>query len=205
MHSSRSNQSSRKARFADGATTSAANLETLAGLLPGMLPRLWAFSLRLCGNRHDAEYMLEHACAQGLARAHQWRPGMSSLNWMFSILHGIWASERDTGSVRSRFSAKRDRDRDCMEAGLDPNAGNPEAASMNDRIVAAVERLPEAQRVVMLLVVIEGLRYNEAADVLGVPVDTVMSRLSHARRTIGAEWGVGEAPVPFDFYQQAGR
>ncbi|WP_246797955.1 RNA polymerase sigma factor [Burkholderia perseverans] len=177
----------------------------LAGLLPGMLPRLWVFSLRLCGNRHDAEHMLERACAQGLARAHQWRPGMSSLIWMFSTLHGIWANERDAGSVRSRFSARQDRDRDCMEAGLEPSAGNPEAATMNDRIVAAVERLPEAQRVVMLLIVIEGLRYGEAAEVLGVPVDTVMNRLSHARRAIGAEWGVGDVPAPSTIYQQAGR
>jgi RNA polymerase sigma-70 factor, ECF subfamily len=51
--------------------------------------------------------------------------------------------------------------------------------------VSAVQRLPETQRVVMLLVAVEGLSYKEAADTLGVPIGTVMSRLSRARRTIG--------------------
>jgi RNA polymerase sigma-70 factor (ECF subfamily) len=58
-----------------------------------------------------------------------------------------------------------------------------------------VERLPEAQRVVMLLVAVEGLSYQEAADVLEVPIGTVMSRLSRARQAVGALFGTQE-PKP---------
>jgi RNA polymerase sigma-70 factor (ECF subfamily) len=64
---------------------------------------------------------------------------------------------------------------------------------MHMQIIDAVERLPEAQRVVMLLVAVEGLSYQEAADVLEVPIGTVMSRLSRARQAVGALLG-GETP-----------
>jgi RNA polymerase sigma-70 factor, ECF subfamily len=52
-----------------------------------------------------------------------------------------------------------------------------------------VARLPEAQRAVMLLVAVEGLSYREAADILSIPVGTVMSRLARARLTIGEAFG----------------
>jgi RNA polymerase sigma-70 factor (ECF subfamily) len=63
---------------------------------------------------------------------------------------------------------------------------------MNAQIVSAVERLPETQRVVMLLVAVEGLSYKEAAEVLDVPIGTIMSRLARARQTIGALFGAPE-------------
>lgn len=56
----------------------------------------------------------------------------------------------------------------------------------------AVEQLPEAQRLVMLLVAVEGLSYRETADVLSVPIGTVMSRLSRARLSIGERFLTGE-------------
>jgi RNA polymerase sigma-70 factor (ECF subfamily) len=57
---------------------------------------------------------------------------------------------------------------------------------MNAQIIEAVQRLPEAQRAVMLLVAVEGLSYSETAETLNVPIGTVMSRLSRARQAIGA-------------------
>jgi RNA polymerase sigma-70 factor (ECF subfamily) len=66
----------------------------------------------------------------------------------------------------------------------------PEEQVSNGQIIDAVSRLPEAQRVVMLLVAVEGLSYSEAAEVLDVPLGTVMSRLSRARQAIGAHFGV---------------
>jgi RNA polymerase sigma-70 factor (ECF subfamily) len=60
---------------------------------------------------------------------------------------------------------------------------------MNAQIVDAVQQLPEAQRVVMLLVAVEGLSYSETATALEIPIGTVMSRLSRARQAIGARFG----------------
>ncbi|NKJ50299.1 RNA polymerase subunit sigma-70 [Burkholderia sp. SG-MS1] len=156
----------------------------LASMLPGMLPRLWAFALRLSGDRHDAEDLVQRACMRALERAHQLRPGTAPLSWMFSIVQSTWINEQRARNVRSRGSV--DCDREFLETVADPLAAMPEQHAMDQQIVSAVQALPEAQRAVMLLVGVEGLSYNEAADALGVPIGTIMSRLSRARRAIGA-------------------
>jgi RNA polymerase sigma-70 factor (ECF subfamily) len=103
---------------------------------------------------------------------------------MFSIIQSIWINELRARSVRSRSS--REWDDSFLETVADPYARTPEDDVMNRQIVSTVEQLPEAQRVVMLLVAVEGLSYSEAAQALGVPIGTIMSRLSRARLTIGA-------------------
>jgi RNA polymerase sigma-70 factor, ECF subfamily len=170
---------------------STAEVESLPSLLPGMLPRLWAFSLRLSGNQHDAEDLLQRACVRGLERAHQLQPGTSALSWMFSIVHSTWINELRARSVRSRSSMEWDDD--FLQTVADPGARTPEENLLNGEIIAAVERLPEAQRTVMLLVAVEGMSYAEAAETLGVPIGTIMSRLSRARQTIGTRFGNREA------------
>jgi RNA polymerase sigma-70 factor (ECF subfamily) len=162
------------------------DVESLHNVLPAMLPRLWAFSLRLCGDRHDAEDLLQRACVRGLERASQLQPGSSPLSWMFSIVHSTWINELRARSVRRRASMEWDDN--FLETVPDPGARNPEAAVLSGEVIAAVERLPEAQRIVMLLVAVEGLSYAEAAETLGVPIGTVMSRLSRGRQTIGAQF-----------------
>jgi RNA polymerase sigma-70 factor, ECF subfamily len=166
---------------------STAEVESLPSLLPGMLPRLWAFSLRLSGNQHDAEDLLQRACVRGLERAHQLQPGTSALSWMFSIIHSTWINELRARNVRNRSSLEWDDE--FLQTVADPGARTPEENVLNGEIIAAVERLPEAQRTVMLLVAVEGMSYAEAAETLGVPIGTIMSRLSRARQTIGMRFG----------------
>jgi RNA polymerase sigma-70 factor (ECF subfamily) len=156
----------------------------LASTLPGMLPRLWAFALRISVNRHDAEDLVLRACVRALEHTHQLRPGTAPLGWMFSIVQSTWINEQRARNMRSRGSA--DWDHEFLETVAGPLAATPEQHAMDRQIVSAVQALPEAQRVVMLLVGVEGLSYNEAAEALGVPIDTIMSRLSRARRAIGA-------------------
>lgn len=79
---------------------------------------------------------------------------------------------------------------ELSDAVADPAASNPEMYTLHSEIVSAVERLPDAQRAVMLLVAVEGLSYLEAAEVLEVPIGTVMSRLARARLMIGESFGV---------------
>jgi RNA polymerase sigma-70 factor (ECF subfamily) len=153
-------------------------------MLPEMLPRLWAFALRISGDQHDAEDLVQRACVRALERSQQLQPDTSPLSWMFSIVHSTWINEVRARSVRSRSST--DWDDNILETVADPAARSPEADIMNRQIVSAVERLPEAQRAVMLLVAVEGLSYSEAAKALGVPIGTIMSRLARARQTIGA-------------------
>ena len=167
------------------------NAADLPDMLPEMLPRLWAFALRLSGDQHDAEDLVQRACLRGLERAHQLQPDTAPLSWMFSIVHSTWINELRARSVRRRSSL--DWDDDFLENIPDPVDRGPETQLMHGQIIDAVERLPEAQRVVMLLVAVEGLSYQQAADVLEVPIGTVMSRLSRARQAVGALLG-GETP-----------
>ncbi len=70
-------------------------------------------------------------------------------------------------------------------AGVVDASQDPEMSVLYQQVVAAIDELPDTQRVVMILVAVEGLSYREASDVLGVPIGTVMSRLSRARLSVG--------------------
>jgi RNA polymerase sigma-70 factor, ECF subfamily len=156
-------------------------------MLPAMLPRLWAFALRLSRDQHDAEDLLQRACLRGLERAHQLQPDTAPLSWMFSIIHSTWVNEVRSRNVRKRANVEWDDD--FLENLPDPVDNGPETKLMHGQIIAAIERLPEPQRVVMLLVAVEGLTYQQAADALEIPIGTVMSRLSRARQSVGAMLG----------------
>jgi len=159
----------------------------LPAMLPDMLPRLWAFALRITGDQHDAEDLVQRACIRALERSHQWEPGTSALSWVFSIVHSTWINELRSRSIRNRSSMQWDDD--FLETVADPAMYTPEENAMHGQVVSAVERLPEAQRTVMLLVAVEGFSYAEAAQVLEIPIGTIMSRLSRARQAIGALLG----------------
>jgi RNA polymerase sigma-70 factor (ECF subfamily) len=161
--------------------------DDLPHLLPDLLPRLWAFSLRLCGNQHDAEDLLQRAFLRGLERSHQLCPDTVPLSWMFSIIHSIWINELRARKIRCH--GRVEWDDAVVNTVADAAVTTPEQNMMFRQIIEAVERLPEAQRTVMLLVAVSGLSYSEAAEVLGVPIGTIMSRLSRARQTVGSHFG----------------
>ncbi len=103
---------------------------------------------------------------------------------MFSIVQSTPLNELRARNVRSRSGLEWDDG--FLEIVPDPTARTPEEQFMNGQVIRAVQQLPEAQRIVMLLVAVEGLSYSEAAEVLDVPIGTIMSRLSRARQAIGA-------------------
>jgi len=155
--------------------------------LPALLPRLWRFALRLAGDRHDAEDLVQRACVRALERRHQLQPGSSTLSWLFSIVHSIWLNEVRARQIRTHGSMQWSEE--LADTVADPAAANPETYTLQRQIIGAVEALPDAQRAVMLLVAVEGLSYREAATALSVPIGTVMSRLARARLTIGESFG----------------
>jgi RNA polymerase sigma-70 factor, ECF subfamily len=164
----------------------------LSAELPALLPRLWRFALRLAGDRHDAEDLVQRACVRALERRRQLQPGTSTLSWLFSIVHSVWLNEVRARQIRSHGSLQWSEE--LADTVADAGASNPELYTLSQQIISAVEKLPDAQRTVMLLVAVEGLSYREAATVLDVPIGTVMSRLARARLTIGVSFGtsVGE-------------
>lgn len=158
--------------------------DELQSQLPRLVPRLWRFALRLTGNSHDAEDLVQRTCVRALERRAQWRAGSAMLSWLFAIEHSIWLNELRSAQRRRSASLHGDPDGEGFDR-FEAAAGNPELDLHCRQVVQAVEALPDAQRSVMLLVAVEGLSYREAAEVLGVPIGTVMSRLARARLSVG--------------------
>jgi RNA polymerase sigma-70 factor, ECF subfamily len=155
----------------------------LSSLLPALLPRLWKFALRIAEDQHDAEDLIQRACVRALEQAHHLQPDTVPLRCMSAMVQATRISEvRARVCDRSRLKP----DDHFIEERPGPGACNPEQDLMYSQIVNAVRGLPELQRVVMLLIVVEGLSYSEAAQTLDVPVGTIMSRVSQARQAIGA-------------------
>jgi RNA polymerase sigma-70 factor (ECF subfamily) len=148
-----------------------------------LLPRLWRFALRLAGDRHDAEDLVQRACVRALERRQQSQPATSTLSWMFACVHSVWLNELRARQIRSHGSMQWSEE--LTETVTAAAASNPEMYSRHQQITSAVEKLPDAQRTVMLLVAVEGLSHRDAATVLDVSIGTVMSRLARARLTIG--------------------
>jgi RNA polymerase sigma-70 factor, ECF subfamily len=154
--------------------------------LPQLLPRLWRFALRLTRSTADAEDLVQRSCLRALEKRTQWRPDSALLSWVFAIMHSVWLNELRSAQRRREGNFAGGMELDEFE---DPSrAGDPEYQLLCRQIVQAVGALPEAQRVVMVLVAIEGFSYREAAEIMDVPVGTVMSRLSRARVTVGARF-----------------
>ncbi|MFH5252805.1 RNA polymerase sigma factor [Burkholderia semiarida] len=153
----------------------------LATMLPDLLPRLRSFAMRLTANRHDADELVQRACLRALERAHQLRAGTSPVSWVFSIIHSIWLNELRRRNHRDRLLLEWSHA--AAETVADPRAA-PETRVAVGQILAAVERLPASQRSALLLVSIDGLSYRQAAAALDVPVGTIMSRISRARKAI---------------------
>ena len=148
-----------------------------------LLPRLWRFALRLTRQREDAQDLVQRSCVRALERQHQWNLATPALPWLYAILHSIWLNE--INARRLRLVGRVDSEDAPDVADTDTATAGPETALLYRQVIVAVEALPPAQRVVMLLVGVEGFSYREAGDVLGVPIGTVMSRLSRARVAIG--------------------
>ncbi|RQR49551.1 RNA polymerase sigma factor [Burkholderia sp. Bp9140] len=153
----------------------------LATRLPDILPRLRSFALRISGNRYDADELVQRACIRALERAHQLRADTSTASWMFSIIQSIWLNELRQRNHRNPLVLELSDA--LLETVSDPGSA-PETGLAIRQIIDAIERLPESQRTALLLVSVDGLSYRQAADTLDVPLGTIMSRISRARKAI---------------------
>lgn len=144
--------------------------------LIAVLPRLRRFARGLAGTTAEADDLVQAACERALARAHQFEEGTRFDSWMFRIVQTIWIDQ-----LRSREVRKEDGDVAEERLGTDAPVRGIEARVALDEVRHAVEHLPPDQRTTLMLVTVEGLSYKEAAQVAGVPVGTIMSRLARAR------------------------
>jgi RNA polymerase sigma-70 factor, ECF subfamily len=144
--------------------------------LIGLLPRLRRFALGLTLNATLADDLVQSACERALARQHQWQPGTRLDSWMFRILKNLWID-----GLRSQAPAV-DVEQEELERmpGEDWNA-RIEAQVTLEQLLKHLAKLPEEMRAVLMAVCVEGLSYKEAAELLEIPIGTVMSRLARAR------------------------
>ena len=150
--------------------------ERFGDQLVAVLPRLCRFARGLTGSSVEADDLVQAACERALARRHQFQEGTRFDSWMFRIVQTIWIDQ-----IRSRQVRKSDGDIGEDRLGSDEPVRRVEARLTLAEVRRAVDRLSPDQRAALLLVTVDGLSYKEAAEVVEVPVGTIMSRLARAR------------------------
>ncbi|WP_299195160.1 RNA polymerase sigma factor [uncultured Erythrobacter sp.] len=145
-----------------------------------LLPRLRRFAIGLAGSAADGDDLCQMTIERALTRRDQWQDGTRLDSWMYRIMRNIFIDEGRAVSRRRETFVDED-------AGLSVGSDGAQEAhvelSMVDR---AMQNLPEDQREAVLLVMVEGYSYKEAAQIADCPVGTLNSRLVRGRDALAA-------------------
>jgi RNA polymerase sigma-70 factor, ECF subfamily len=158
----------------------------IARLLEPEIPRLRRYARALTRDTTRADDLVQNCLARAVAKQHLWQEGTDLRAWLFTILHNQHVNDVRR-SAREGVAVPVEE----MAAALPVEANAIDALALRD-LHRAMGRLPEEQRQVILLVGLEGLRYEQAAQILDVPVGTVRSRLSRGRDTLRVLMGMPE-------------
>lgn len=145
-------------------------------LIEPVIPSLRRYARTFVRDAGAADDLVQDTLERAIGRWHQRRPDGDTRTWLFTILHNLAINHL-------RRTTRRGWELSLDDAGESDVAvpSTQEDALRHDDIVAAVGRLPDDQRSVLLLVSIEDVSYAEAARILDIPIGTVMSRLARAR------------------------
>jgi len=157
-------------------------LDTVRRGIVALLPRLRRFALSLTGNASDADDLVQDAVERALRNLHRWQEGTRLDSWMFRLTQNLWI---DTVRARGVRKAQPLETTEASHAAVD-GAREVEARLIFADTNAALTKLPDEQRAAVALVLVEGMSYRDAADVLGVPIGTLTSRLYRARVALAA-------------------
>ena len=142
-----------------------------------LIPRLRRYARALTGERSLADDLVQDTLERAWAKLHLWRSGSDLRAWLFTIMHNVHVNQ-----IRARAAgATLPLDEDFPDTPV--RASQADMLEVRD-IDAAVKRLPLEQREVLLLIALEHMSYQQTADTLGIPIGTVMSRLSRARERL---------------------
>jgi RNA polymerase sigma-70 factor (ECF subfamily) len=153
--------------------------------LAGLLPRLRRFARALSRDSADADDLTQATIERALSSRDQWQPGTRLDSWCYRIMRNLWI---DTARARSRKDAREAPEEDGLNVGEDPRESMDAAVDLN-RIMAAMSLLPDEQREVVALILVEGFGYREVSEMLGLPIGTVSSRLVRGRTALLAMVG----------------
>jgi RNA polymerase sigma factor (sigma-70 family) len=148
----------------------------MAVLIEPLIPALRRYARSLLRNPAAADDLVQDTLERSVSRWHQRRMDGDVRTWMFTILHNLAVNRMRQTVRRGRHLAIEDAEESAVS-----HPSTQEDSMRQADIMAAVGRLPEDQRSVLLLISVEDLSYAEAARVLDIPIGTVMSRLARAR------------------------
>jgi len=175
-------QHRRVRRFFDASASSsrdamAADAASIEPHIPGM--RRFARAL-VRGDRERADDLVQDSLERALSRWHSRRAEGDLRGWLYTILYNRFLSEQQ----RQKRRGVHDTLTEVIESELPQVKGGQDQALEHRDLLRAFAALPEEQRSVLFLVAVEDLSYEQAARVLGVPIGTVMSRLSRGRERL---------------------
>lgn len=165
-------------------------MHDLEPLIVEQIPRLRRYARALIRGDHSrADDLVQDSLERAWSRWHLWRRGSDLRAWLFTIMHNVYVNDlrryRD-GPGFVCLSSEHDN--------IASEAARIEEGLVLDDLQTAIAALPPDQRAVLLLVSLEGLRYEQVADVLSIPQGTVMSRLSRARQQLRARLSESHGP-----------
>jgi RNA polymerase sigma-70 factor (ECF subfamily) len=140
-----------------------------------LIPRLRRYARALVGDRASADDLVQDTLERGWAKLHLYRRGTDLRAWLFTVMHNVHVNK-----VRA-MRATDTLDDEMPELALRAPQGDALIVRDLDRAIAL---LPAEQRAVLLLVTLEDMSYEDVARTLGIPMGTVMSRLSRAREKL---------------------
>lgn len=155
------------------------NEEQTSELL-ALVPRLRRFARVLTGNMADADDVVQASLEKAMRSLNQWQEGTRLDRWLFAIARNVWIDDRR----RTHNRAPHDDISDMYDIVGEDGIDTLERRSRDSAVRKALDLLAEDHRVLIGLVVMEGYAYREAADMLDMPIGTVMSRLSRAKAAL---------------------
>jgi len=156
-----------------------ASLDTIRHQMVQLLPRLRRFAVALTGSAADGDDLVQDTVERALKNLHAWEPGSRLDSWMFRI-----AKNRFIDTRRSAKRGKTETIESADEyAALDGERAMQSHLTFQDT-AKALQALPVEQRQAVALVLVDGLSYREAADILEIPIGTLTSRIARAREAL---------------------
>lgn len=151
-----------------------------------LLPNLRRFALSLCRNPHVADDLVQGTCERAFSKQASFQPGTRLDAWLFRILRNLWIDRLRKEKNESQTDEINETT-DWPDSHGDPVA---ETRLLLRQVSDLILKLPDTQREVLMLVCVEGLSYKETAEILDIPIGTVMSRLARARQEICMAAGI---------------
>jgi RNA polymerase sigma-70 factor, ECF subfamily len=149
-----------------------------SALILSEVPRLKRYAAALFRDRDGADDLVQHTVLRALEKSHLWQPGTNLRAWLFTLMHNLYVNYV-RGSVREGQKINLER--------INPSTGPGQIWSLTIRdLKRGLARLPEEQRTVLWSIGVNGMKYEQAAQIYSVPIGTIRSRLSRARQALNA-------------------